>query len=386
MADALRARQHRIEELRRLERVRIESPNDLEPFHCVARRVLDARDVDAANLLVSGERLRDTRHRMAMRVKLSRKLDGVVKGELGARTDREMSGMSGVAHQYDMRAPVKAAPLAADQPIEIEPGRSPHVARIGHELRALEGLGKKLLAKRDRGVLVELAQPVRLEGRVGRLDYEGRSVAIKLINVGLKPAMLRLAEVESERVERLGDAEPDVAIGADEKIGPELIGVSVTDLRIETIGRHDEIGVREFDVGINLALEQELNPKRLTTPLQDVQELLAADADKAVTTRTLPRALEDELDVVPMIERVGDLGRALGVGGAHRAHHRVRKDDAPAERVVGLVALDDGDVVLRPKLLHEEPEIEPGRAAADTDDAHIVLASAFHRASIFASI
>src|SRR5580704_18132798 len=114
-----------------------------------------------------------------------------------------------------MRAPVKAAPLAADQPIEIEPRRSPHVAGIGHELGAVEGLGKEFLAKRDRGVLVELAQPVRLEGLVSRLDYESRGVAIKLINVGLKPAMLRLAEVESERVERLGDTEPDVAIGAD---------------------------------------------------------------------------------------------------------------------------------------------------------------------------
>src|SRR3984957_1244467 len=335
MADALRARQHRIEELRRLERIRIAPADHLEPFHCVSRRVLDARDIDATNLLVSGERLRDSLDRMASRVKLARKLDGVIQGKLGARTDGEMSRMSGVAHQYDMRMPVEAAPLAANQPIEIEPGRSPHVARIGHELRAVEGLGKKLLAKRDRGILVELAQPVRLEGLVGRLDYEGRSVAIELINVGLKPAVLRLAEVESERVERLGDAEPDVAIGADEKIGPELIGVSVTDLRIETIGRDDEIGVREFTVRTDVAIEQELNPQRPATPLQDVQEMPAADADKAVTRRALPRAFEDELYVVPMVERVGDLRGALRVRGAHRAHHRVRKDNAPAERVVG---------------------------------------------------
>src|SRR3984957_15925105 len=330
MADALRARQHRIEELRRLERIGVATTDHLEPFHRVASRVLDARDVDAANLLISRERLRDALDRMASRVKLARKLDGVIQGKLGARTDGEMSRMSGVAHQCDMRAPVKATPLAADQPIEIEPGRSPHVARIGHELRAVEGLGKKLLAKRDRGILVELAQPVRLEGLVGRFDNESRSVAIKLINMGLKPAVLRLAEVESERVERLGDAEPDVAIGTDEKIRPELIGVSVTDLRIETIGRHDEIGVREFDVGINLALECELDAKRLATSLQDIQQLLASDANKAVTGRALPRTLEDEFDVVPMIERVGDLRRAFRVGGAHRAHHRVRKDDAPA--------------------------------------------------------
>jgi hypothetical protein len=386
VADALRARQHRIEELRRLERVGVAPADHLEPFHCVSRRVLDARDIDATNLLISRERLRDTLDRMASCVKLSRKLDGVIESKLGARTDGEMSGMGGVSHQYDMRAPVKAAPLAADQPIEIEPGRSPHVTRIGHELRAVEGLGKKLLAKRDRGILVELAQPVRLEGLVSRLDYEGRSVAIKLINVGLEPAVLGLAEVEGERVERLGDAEPDVAIGADEKIGPELIGVPVTDPRIETIGRDDEVGFREFDVGINLALECELDAKHLATSLQDIQQLLAPDANKAVTGRSLPRTLEHELDVVPMIERVGDLRRAFRVCGAHRAHHRVGKDDAPAKRVIGLVALDHGHCVLWPELFHQEPEIEPGRAAADADDAHIVLASAFYRASIFASI
>src|ERR1700689_2360763 len=108
MADALRARQPRIEELRRLERIRVAPADHLEPFHRVAGRVLDARDIDATDFLISRERLRDTLDRMASRVKLARKLDGVIQGELGARTDGEMSRMSGVAHQYDMRAPVKA--------------------------------------------------------------------------------------------------------------------------------------------------------------------------------------------------------------------------------------------------------------------------------------
>src|ERR1700677_986253 len=227
---------------------------------------------------------------------------------------------------------------------------------------------------------------MRLEGGLGGFDNEGRCASVELVDVGLEPAVLCLAEVEGERVERLGGAEPDVAIGADEKVGPELIGISVTDLRIEAVSGHDEVGVRELEVGIDVVLERELHAKRLATPLQNVQELLAADPYEAVATRALPRTFEDKLDVVPMIECVGDLRRALGVRCAHRVHHRVRKDDAPAERVVGLVALDDGDFVLWLELLHEESEIEPGRAAADTDDAHAVLVSALHRASIFASI
>src|ERR1700679_1038975 len=164
---------------------------------------------------------------------------------------------------------------------------------------------------------------MRLEGGLSGFDNEGTCAPVELVDVGLEPAVLGLAEVERERVERLGDAEPDVAIGADEKIGSELIGVSVTDLRIETVGGHDEVGVRELEVGIDVLLECELHAKRLATPLQDVQELLAADADKTVTARALSRALEDELDIVPMVEGVSDLRRALGVRGAHRAHHRV---------------------------------------------------------------
>ena len=202
---------------------------------------------------------------------------------------------------------------------------------------------KICLAEGDRAVLVEFAEPMRVEGVLSGFDNEGRSVAIELVDVGLEPAVLGLAEVEGERVERLGDAEPDVAIGADDKIGQELIGVSVTDLGIEAVGGHDEVGVREFKVRIDVALEGELHAKRLATALQDVQELLAADADKAVSGRALPRTFEDKLDVVPMIEGVGDLRRAFGIRGAHRAHHRIGKDDAPAERVIGLVALDHGD-------------------------------------------
>src|SRR5271154_7166315 len=157
MADALRARQHRIEELRRLERIRVAPADHLEPFHRVARRILDASDIDAANLLVSRERLRDMLDPMASHIELARELNGVVETELRARADGEMSRMGSVPHQHDMRPAVEAAPLAADQPVEIEPGRTSQMACIGHELRAIEGVGENLLAEGDRAVLVEFA-------------------------------------------------------------------------------------------------------------------------------------------------------------------------------------------------------------------------------------
>ena len=48
----------------------------------------------------------------------------------------------------------------------------------------------------------------------------------------------------------------------------------------------------------------------------------------------------------------------------------VGEDDAPAERVVGPVALEEVDLVRRVAQLHRDREIEPGRPAAEARDAH----------------
>ena len=48
----------------------------------------------------------------------------------------------------------------------------------------------------------------------------------------------------------------------------------------------------------------------------------------------------------------------------------VAEHDAEAEGVVGLVALDHGDAVLREVPLHQDGEVEARRAAADDRDAH----------------
>ena len=63
---------------------------------------------------------------------------------------------------------------------------------------------------------------------------------------------------------------------------------------------------------------------------------------------------------------------------AHRLHRRVGEDDAPAERVVRPVALDHRDLMRRVLLLHQEGEIEAGRAAADTDNAHLPFSGWFN--------
>ncbi len=147
--------------------------------------------------------------------------------------------------------------------------------------------------------------------------------------------------------------------------------VAIANLGIDAVRGDDEIGVGKFEVGIDLALEHELDAELFAARLQDIEQLLAADADEAVAGGAHAPALDQDLDVVPVVEGALDLLRGLDVPGAHIVHGGVGKHDAPAERVVRLVALDHRHLVRRILLFHQQAEIEPRRAAADANDAHM---------------
>jgi hypothetical protein len=151
----------------------------------------------------------------------------------------------------------------------------------------------------------------------------------------------------------------------------EDILVAIADPRIETIRGDDQVGIGILQIALDIGLELEFDAELLAALLEDVEQPLAADADKAVTGGTLPASLEPDFDIVPMIEGILDNGGAFGIPRLHRLHRRVREDDAPAECVIGAVAFDDGNGMFRMKLLHQKPEIEAGRAAADTYDPHV---------------
>ena len=370
MADALRAGQHGIHELFGWQRVGIAPPDHLEPFHGVAGGILDAGDVDPADFLVGFEDSRDVLLRVAVPVELVGELDRVVDRKLRAGADGEVRRMGRITHQHDMRLAVEVAPLAADQAVEVEPGGTAQVAGIRHELGAVEHLGKQVLAEVDRALLVHLAKAVLLVGLLGGFHDEGRGLVVELVDMGLEPAVIRLAEVEGEGVVELVRTEPDIAVGPRHQVRLEDVRIAVADLRVEAVRGDDEIGVRIVEVARDVGLEDQFDAQRLAATLQDVQELLAADADEAVAGSALPGPLEPDFDVVPVVERILDLGGTFRVPGAHRLHRGIGEDDPPAEGIIWPVALDDGDRVPGVLLLHQEREIEPGGAAADADDAH----------------
>ena len=96
VADALRARQQRIVELHRIE-MQI-ALDVLEPFQRIARRRLQAQHFRAARVFV----FRKRRLHGRLAVEIIRHRGGALHRELGARTDGEVRGGGGVAHQHDV--------------------------------------------------------------------------------------------------------------------------------------------------------------------------------------------------------------------------------------------------------------------------------------------
>jgi len=269
-----------------------------------------------------------------------------------------------------MARAVEVRPLPAGDALEVQPRRAAQVARVAHQALALQVGGKELFAEVDRLLHVGSVEPVCPPHVLGAFDDEGAGRFVELVDVRLEPAVLGLLEQEGEGVVALGGAQPDVAVGPRDDIGLEHRRMARADLRVDAVAGDDQVGIGEFEVAVHVALEHQFHPQRLAARLQDVEQLLAPDADEAVAARSDHPALEVQRDVVPVVEGALDLRGRHRVAAAHVLHRRVGEDHAPAEGVVRAVALHHGDAVRRIELLHQQCEIQAGRAAADADDIH----------------
>ena len=369
MGDALRAGEQAVGELLRLEMG--VAFDVLEPVRGVAGGVLDLEHFDRARLLIGLEHIEHVGFCLAARgLQAIGELDGVFQSELGAGADREVRGVSGVAHQHDRDAPVVVHPGLAHDPRELEPlRRAAQVSGVRHQLVAVEVFGEQVLAEGDRFLGAHPAE-AGLEPHVLRgFDDEGRGVAVELVGVRLEPAVVGLLEGEGEGVEQLARSKPDEPALADLDVGLEGSGVFVADEAVDAVGGDDQIGVESLFVA-HLLLEHELDAERLAARLQDVKKMLAADAGKAMAARGDGAALEVDVDVVPTAERTGDLLVGLRVRRTQITERLIGEHDAPAESVVRPVPLQYADVVGRIALLHQQGQVEPRRTAADAGYSH----------------
>ena len=80
--------------------------------------------------------------------------------------------------------------------------------------------------------------------------------------------------------------------------------------------------------------------------------------------------MDMDVDIVPMRELAADRLAADGIVRHQVLDRLVREDDAPAERVVGPVALEHMDIMARIAHLHRDGEIKARRPAAHACDLH----------------
>ena len=342
----------------------------LEPFGGVARAVLELQHLEIALGLIFGERGIAGEARAAQHLG---KLDRIFERELGARSDREMRGVGGIAEQDE----IAVAPGAADDPAELQPRPRPgQVRRVRQEGMAVQVTGEDPLAMRDRLALLHPVEPEPGPGVRVHLDDEGAHPLIEAIGVRPDPAGLGLLEREGEGLERFGRPEPEELVAAHLDVDVEMLGVAVADAAVRTVGGDDEIIAGPVvEIGARLMFEMQHDAEIARPRLEKVQQALATDADEAVAGRADRLAMDMDFDIVPMREFRGDRRAGDRIVRHQVLDRLVGEDDAPAERVVGPVAFEDVDVVRRIAQLHRDREIEPGGPPAEASDAH----SAFPR-------
>ena len=210
-----------------------------------------------------------------------------------------------------------------------------------------EIFGKNLLAGPAVLLLAHGAEAEFLPGVIGAFDDEGRGVGIELIGVRPDPAVLGLFEDEGEGVvEFLVGAEPDEFVLAGLDAGLEVGGEFVARPGIQPVGGDDQIvGLGQLRGAGDLGLETQLDAKPAGALLQELQQLLARDAGKAVAGRDDLAAAVMHRDVVPIGEMTADLAGAQRIVLGKVLEGFVGQHHAPAKRVVRLVALEHGDVV-----------------------------------------
>ncbi|CAM4172028.1 hypothetical protein ACMU6081_29490 [Achromobacter mucicolens] len=357
-----------------------------KPFGGIARRVLDLQHLDAAHFLVV---MQARLHAAFRAAQAARQLNRVFQRQLGAGADGKVRGVRRIAHQHNWH-PARAArgfqivpmdPRIADDPREADPDRrAAQVRGVADQLVAIQPGREQLFAIRNALFLAHLLDAGGLPGFLGRFHDERGHPVLVAVSVRLEPAVLGLHEGKGERVEHLFRAQPHEAAAALIDIGMERVRVAGADLTVDAVRGNDEVGIVLAGDGLiilNEVLEHKLDANILATRLQDVQELLAANADEAVTAGADAASLEMDVDVIPMVERIANGLRRDRVGLTQVLHGGVREHHAPAKSVIRTVAFDDGDFVGGILQFHEQTEIQAGGTAADADYLHCRIRSKY---------
>ncbi len=176
--------------------------------------------------------------------------------------------------------------------------------------------------------------------------------------------MLGPLEGEGECGEFLVRAEPDEAALADGDIRLEHLRVTRSDSAVDAVRGDDEIRIGERLQFADFGLKVLLHAERTGPLLENVEQPPPADSAEAVTARLDGLAPKVHLDIVPVMEVPDDRIMRPGIRRLKARHGLVREHDAPAERIVGPIALVNLDFHGGQRLLQENRAVQAGRASA----------------------
>ena len=337
----------------------------LEPFQAVAGGRLQAQHLQPPLVLIALEGLFHRRFRMQVIGQRDRR----IKRQPRARADREMRRRRRVAHQHH----VLVVPAFAQHAGKVHPHRrAAQVIGVRHQPVAAEIVREDALAGGDALFLAHLLEAPGVPGLGAAFDDHRRGALVELVGVDPHPAVFGFLEDEGEGVvEGLVRAEPDELVAPDVDLGAEGGGEFVAHARVDAVAGHHQVELVHEGAGrVELGLEPQPDAQLAGAPLQEDQHLPPPDPGESVPARDQPLPLVVHGDVVPVGEVVADRLRADGVVSLHVRQRVVRQHHAPAEGVVGAVALDHRDVMGRVTQLHRAGEIQPRRAAPETGNLH----------------
>ena len=118
--------------------------------------------------------------------------------------------------------------------------------------------------------------------------------------------------------------------------------------------------------------KSQIDAQRKRALLEQIEQLLAADAAEAVASRDDAIAAIVHRYVVPIGEMLADGFCAQRIVAGEIIERLIGQHHAPAEGVVGTVTLDHGNVMCGIAQLHADREIKACRPTAEARNLHAV--------------
>ena len=189
------------------------------------------------------------------------------------------------------------------------------------------------------------------------------------VGVSPQPAAARLDKGPGKSVEYLVRPQPYVFVAAEAHIGLEAPGFEPC-AAVDPIASRDEVSLRQLCRGGHFLLELNVHTQALRPLGQDVEQVLAPDAVAAASGVQYLLAVDVDQFFLP--DRCGllDLLGRNRVASVEVGQDVIPEHDPPALGRAGRAPFEDGDVVSGILQLHQQREVEAGRAATHADDPH----------------